>query len=115
MFSTPQKQPLTTKFDFRTSVGSFQIESKCFQHLKNSPLPQNTTSKHPLDHFKSSPNVFNTSKTAPNHEIRLQNIRWIISNRVQMFSTPQKQPLTTKFDFKTSVGSFQIESKCFQH
>src|SRR6056300_666861 len=106
MLFIPQKKPLTTKHDFKTSVGSFQIESKCFQHLKKSPLPQNptsknvktsvgsfqieskcfqhlkksplpqnTTSKHPLDHFKSSPNVFNTSKKAPYHKTRLQNIR----------------------------------------
>src|SRR5210317_1695909 len=132
MFSTPQKKLLTTKSDFKTSVGSFQIESKCLQHLKKSSLQQNPTSKHPLDHFRSSPNVFNTSKKAPNNKIRLQNIRWIISDRVQMSSTPQKKApnnkirlqnirwiisdrvqmsstpqkklLTTKSDFKTSVG-----------
>src|SRR6056300_1354861 len=115
MFSMPQKKPLTTKSVFRTSVGSFQIESKCFLYLKNSPLRQNPTSKHPLDHFKSSPNVFYASKIAPYDKIRLQNIRWIISNRVQMFSMPQKKPLTTNSDFRTSVGSFQIESKCFQY
>src|SRR6056300_77992 len=115
MSSTPQKKLLKTKSDFKTSVGSFQIESKCLQHLKKSSLQQNPTSKHPLDHFRSSPNVFNTSKKAPNNKIRLQNIRWIISDRVQMSSTPQKKLLTTKSDFKTSVGSFQIESKCLQH
>src|SRR6056300_1515561 len=114
MFSIPQKQPLTSKSDFKTSALSFQIESKCFQYLKKCPLRQNPTSKHPLYHFKSSPNVFNTSKTAPYVKIRLQNIRSIISNRVQMFSMPQKMPLTSKSDFKTSAGSFQIESKCFQ-
>src|SRR6056300_899630 len=115
MISIPQKKPLTTKSDFKTSVGSFQIESQTFQYLKNSPLPQNPTSKHPLDHFKSSPNVFSTSKIAPYHKIRLQNICFIISNRVPDFSVPQKKPLTTKSDFKTSALSFQIESKCFQY
>src|SRR6056300_1502451 len=115
MSSTPQKKLLTTKSDFKTSIGSFQIESKCLQHLKKSSLKQNPTSKHPLDHFRSSPNVFNASKKAPNDKIRLQNIRWIISDRVQMSSTPQKKLLTKKADFKTSVGSFQIESKCLQH
>src|SRR6056300_658274 len=167
MSSTPQKKLLKTKSDFKTSVGSFQIESKCLQRLKQSSLQQNptakhpldhfrsspnvfntskkapndkirlqnirwiisdrvqmsstpqkkllTNSKHPLDHFRSSPNVFNTSKKAPNDKIRLQNIRWIISDRVQMSSTPQKKLLTTKSDFKTSVGSFQIEPKCPQH
>src|SRR6056300_209012 len=166
MSSTPQKKLLKTKSDFKTSVGSFQIESKCLQRLKQSSLQQNPTAKHPLDHFRSSPNVFNTSKKAPNDKIRLQNIRWIISDRVQMSSTPQKKPpndkkhpldhfrsspnvfnaskkapndkirlqnirwiisdrvqmsstpqkklLTTKSDFKTSVGSFQIESECLQ-
>src|SRR6056300_1626955 len=113
MLFIPQKKPLTTKPVFKTSVGSFQIESKCFLYLKKSPLPQNPTSKHPLDHFKSSPNAFYTSKKAPYHKTRLQNIRWIISNRVQMLFIPQKKPLTTKPVFKTSVGSFQIESKCF--
>src|SRR6056300_687967 len=103
MFSVPQKKPLATKSVFKTSVGSFQIEFKCFLYLKKSPLPQNPTSKHPLDHFKSSPNVFSTSKKAPYHKIRLQNIRLIISNRVQMFSVPQKKPLTTKPVFKTSA------------
>src|SRR5210317_2219223 len=115
MFSIPQKKPLTTKPDFRTSALSFQIESKCFQYLKKSPLRQNPTSEHPLYHFKSSPNVFNTSKKAPYDKTRLQNIRFIISNRVQMFSIPQKKPLTTKPDFRTSALSFQIESKCFQY
>src|SRR6056300_853172 len=115
MFSMPEKKPLTTKSDFKTSALSFQIESKCFQCLKKSPLPQNPTSKHPLYHFKSSPNAFNTSKKAPYHKIRLQNIRFIISNRVQMLSIPQKKPLTTKSDFKTPALSFQIESKCFQY
>src|SRR6056300_1581427 len=102
VFSMPQKKPLTTKSDFKTSASSFQIESKCFLCLKKSPLPQNPTSKHPLHHFKSSPSVFYASKKAPYHKIRLQNIRFIISNRVQMFSMPQKKPLTTKSDFKTS-------------
>src|SRR6056300_1340168 len=114
-FSIPQKKPLTTKSVFKTSALSFQIESKCFQYLKKSPLRQNPSSKHPLDHFKSSPNVFNTSKQDPYDKIRLQNIRFIISNRVQMFSIPQKKILTTKSDFKTSALSFQIESKCFQY
>src|SRR6056300_1083580 len=114
MSSTPQKKLLKTKSDFKTSVGSFQIESKCLQHLKKSSLKQNPTSKHPLDHFRSSPNVFNASKKAPNNKVRLQNIRWIISDLVQMSSTPQKKLLKTKSDFKTSVGSFQIESKCLQ-
>src|SRR6056300_1415185 len=115
MFSIPQKKPLTTKSDFKTSATSFLIVSKCFQYLKKSPLRQNPTSKHPLHHFQSSPNVFNTSKKAPYDKIRLQNIRYIISNRVQMFSIPHKRPLTTKSDFKTSVTSFPIESKCFQY
>src|SRR6056300_1712236 len=113
MFSMPQKRPLTTKPVFKTSALSFQIESKCFLCLKKGPLPQNPSSKHPLYHFKSSPNVFYASKKAPYHKTRLQNIRFIISNRVQMFSMPQKRPLTTKSDFKTSALSFQIESKCF--
>src|SRR6056300_75621 len=115
MFSIPQKKPLTSKSDFKTSALSCQIESKCFQYLKKSPLRQNPTSKHPLYHVKSSPNVFNTSKKAPYVKIRLQNIRFIMSNRVQMFSIPQKKPLTSKSDFKTSALSFQIESKCFQY
>src|SRR5210317_1574596 len=110
MFSMPQKRPNATKYDFETSVGSFQIESICFLCLKKSPMPQNTTSKHPLDHFKSSPYVFYASKKAQCHKIRLRNIRWIISNRVHMFSMPQKKPNATKYDFETSVGSFQIES-----
>src|SRR6056300_391381 len=109
----PQKRPLTTKSDLKTSASSFQIESKCFLCLKKSPLRQNPTSKHPLHHFKSSPSVSYASKKAPYHKIRLQNIRFIISNRVQVFSMPQKKPLTTKSDFKTSASSFQIESKCF--
>src|SRR5210317_2162233 len=140
MFSMPQKRPLTTKSDSKTSVLSFQIESKCFLFLKKGPLRQNPTSKHRFYHFKSSPNVFYASKKAPYDKIRLQNIGFIISNRVQMFSMPQKRPLTTKSDsktsvlssnrvqmfsmpqkrplttksdFKTSVLSFQIESKCF--
>src|SRR6056300_1518769 len=154
MLFIPQKKPLTTKPVFKTSVSSFQIESKCFLYLKKcslsspnafytskqapydktrlqnfrfiisnrvqmlfipqkkllieskcflylkkSPLPQNPSSKHPFHHFKSSPNVFNTSKKAP--------------YRVQMLFIPQKKPLTTKPVFKTSVSSFQIESKCF--
>src|SRR6056300_1277930 len=113
MLFIPQKKPLTTKHVFKTSVGSFQIESKCFLYLKKSPSRQNTSSKHPLDHFKSSPNAFYTSKRAPHDKTSLQNIRWIISNRVQMLFIPQKKPLTTKSNIKTSVGSFQIESKCF--
>src|SRR6056300_953636 len=113
MFSMPQKRPLTTKSDPKTSVLSFQIESKCFLCLKKSPLRQNPTPKHRFYHFKSSPNVFYASKKAPYDKIRLQNIGFIISNRVQMFSMPQKRPLTTKSDSKTSVLSFQIESKCF--
>src|SRR6056300_779495 len=112
MFSIPQKRPLTTKSDSKTSVLSFQIESKCFLCLKKGPLRQNPTSKHRFYHFKSSPNVFYASKKAPYDKIRLQNIGFIISNRVQMFSMPQKRPLTTKSDSKTSVLSFQIESKC---
>src|SRR6056300_1280749 len=115
MFSTSQKKILTTKSVFKTSALSFQIESKCFEHLKKRSLRQNPTSKHPPYHFKSSPNVFNTSKKDPYDKIRLQNIRFIISNRVQMFSIPQKKILTTKSDFKTSALSFQIESKCFQY
>src|SRR6056300_852007 len=115
MLSIPQKKPLTSKSDFKTSALSYQIESKCFQYLKKSPLRQNPTSKHPPYHFKSSPNAFNTSKKAPYVKIRLQNIRLIISNRVQMLSIPQKKPLTSKSDFKTSALSFQIESKCFQY
>src|SRR6056300_617438 len=103
MFSIPQKKILTTKSVFKTSALSFQIESKCFQYLKKRSLRQNPTSKHPFDHFKSSPNVFNTSKTDPYNKIRLQNIRLSISNRVQMFSIPQKKILMTKSDFKTSV------------
>src|SRR6056300_1298031 len=75
MFSMPQKKPLTTKSDFKTSALSLQIESKCFLCLKKGPLRQNPTSKHLLDHFKSSPNVFYASK----------------------------KPLTTKSDFKTSA------------
>src|SRR6056300_1374857 len=113
MLFIPQEKPLTTKPVFKTSALSFQIESQCFLYLKKSPLPQNPSSKHPLDHFKSSPNAFYTSKKAPYHKTGLQNIRWIISNRVQMLFIPQKKPLTTKSVFKTSVGSFQIESKCF--
>src|SRR6056300_1587940 len=105
MFSIPQKKILTTKCDFKTSALSFQIESKCFQYLKKRSLRQNPTSKHPFDHFKSSPNVFNTSKKDPYDKILLQNIRLIISNRVQMFSIPQKQILTTKSVFKTSALS----------
>src|SRR6056300_333109 len=140
MFSIPQKKILTTKSDFKTSALSFQIESKCFQYLKKRSLRQNPSSKHPLYHFKSSPNVFNTSKKDPYDKIRLQNyhfksstnvfntskqdpydkirlqnIRFIISNRVQMFSIPQKKILTTKSVLKTSTLSFKIESKCFQY
>src|SRR6056300_390291 len=89
MFSTPQKKLITTKYDFKSTVWSFQIESKCFQN-------------HPFGHFKSSPNAFKI-------------IRLVISNRVRMLSTPQKKLITTKYDFKSSVWSFQIESKCFQH
>src|SRR6056300_1280085 len=119
MFSMPQKQPNTTKSVFRTSALSvqieskcflclkkspitktvfttsalsFQIEPKCFLCLKKSPIRQNPSSEHPLYHFKSSPNVFYASKKAQYDKIRLQNIRFIISNRVQMFSMPQKQP-----------------------
>src|SRR6056300_1149398 len=88
MVSMPQKKPLTV-------------------------VPQNPSSKHRLYHFKSSPSVFYASKKAQYHKIRLQNIRFIISNRVQVFSMPQKKPNTTKSDFKTSASSFQIESKCF--
>src|SRR6056300_842804 len=113
MVSMPQKKPNTTKSDFKTSALSFQIESKCFLCLKKSPLRQSPSSKHRLYHFKSSPNVFNASKKAQYDKIRLQNIGFIISNRVQMFSMPQKKPLTTKSVFKTSALSFQIESKCF--
>src|SRR6056300_1149399 len=109
----PQKRPLTTKSDLKTSASSFQIESKCFLCLKKDPLRQNPTSKHPLHHFKSSPSVFYASKKTPYDKIRPQNIRFIISNRVQVFSMPQKRPLTTKSVFKTSASSFQIESKCF--
>src|SRR6056300_1423529 len=108
----PQKKPRTTKSDFKTSALSFQIESKCDLCLKKSLVRQNPTSKHPLYHFKSSPNVIYASKKAPYHKIRLQNIRFIISNRVQMRSMPQKKPRTTKSDFKTSALSFQIASKC---
>src|SRR6056300_1758261 len=115
MISTSQKKILTTKSDFKTSALSFHFESKCFQYLKKRSLRQNPSSKHPLYHFKSSPNVFNTSKKDPYEKIRLQNIRFIISNRVQMFSIPQKKILTTKSVFKTSALSFQIESKCFEH
>src|SRR6056300_1431059 len=103
MLFIPQKKPLTTKHVFKTSVGSFQIESKCFLYLKKSPSRQNPSPKHPIDHFKSSPNAFNTSKKAPHDKTRLQNICLIISNRVQMLSIPQKKPLTTKPVFKTSV------------
>src|SRR6056300_609097 len=106
MVSMPQKKPLTV-------------------------VPQNPSSKHRLYHFKSSPNVFYASKKAQYHKIRLQNIgliisnrvqmfsmpqkaaqydkirlqniRFIISNRVQMFSMPQKKPNTTKSVFKTSA------------
>src|SRR6056300_1035261 len=113
MFSMPQKKLRTTKSDSRTSALSFQIESKCFLCLKKSSVRQNPTPEHPLYHFKSSPNVFYASKKAPYDKIRLQNIRFIISNRVQMFSMPQKKPRTTKCDSRTSALSFQIESKCF--
>src|SRR6056300_871061 len=92
MLFTPQKKPLTTKPVFKTSVSSFQIESKCFSYLKKSPLPQNPSSKHLLDHFKSSPNAFYTSRKAPYHKTRLQNIRLIISNRV-LFLYLKKSPL----------------------
>ena len=108
-----QKKPLTSKSVFRTSALSVQIESKCDLCLKKSPLRQNPSSEHPLYQFKSSPNVFYASKKAPYDKIRLQNIRLIISNRVQMFSMPQKMPNTTKSVFRTSALSFQIESKCF--
>src|SRR6056300_869710 len=109
----PQKKPRTTKSVFKTSALSFQIESKCDLCLKKSPVRQNPTSNHPLDHFKSSPNVINASKKiplrqnptskhpldhfksspnviyasnkAPYDKIRRQIIRFIISNRVQMF------------------------------
>src|SRR6056300_517342 len=114
MFSIPQKKPNTTISVFKTSALSFQIETKCFQCLKKSPIRQNPSSKHPLYHFKSSPNAFNASKKAQYHKIRLQNIRIIISNRVQILSMPQKKPNTTKSVFKTSALSFQIESQCFQ-
>src|SRR5210317_1021957 len=114
MFSMPQKKPSTTKSDSKTSALSFQIESKCFLCLKKSPVRQNPTPKHPLYHFKSSPNVFYASEKAPYDKIRLQNIRFIISNRVQDFSIPQKKPLTTKSDFKTTTISFQIEHKTIQ-
>src|SRR6056300_376425 len=113
MFSMPQKKILTTKSVFKTSALSFQIESKCFLYLKKRSLRQNPSSKHPLYHFKSSPNVFYASKKDPYDKIRLQNIRFIISNRVQMFSIPQKKTRTTKSDSRTSALSFQIESKCF--
>src|SRR5210317_450666 len=115
MFSIPQKIPLTTKSDFKTSVSSLQIGSKCFQYLKKDPLRQNPTSQHPLYRFKSSPNVFNTSKKTPYDKIRLQNIRFIASNRVQMFSIPQKRPLTTKPNFKTPFLSLKIGSKFFKY
>src|SRR6056300_1765014 len=136
----PQKKPRTTKSHFKTSALSFQFESKCDLCLKKSPVRQNPSSKHPLYHFKSSPNVIYASKKnpvrqnpssklplyhfksspnviyaskkAPYDKIRLQNIRFIISNRVQMRSMPQKKPRTTKSDFKTSALSFQIASKC---
>src|SRR6056300_1549970 len=108
----PQKKPRTTKSVFKTSALSFQIESKCDLCLKKSPVRQNPTSKHQLYHFKSSSNVIYASKKAPYDKIRLQNIRFIISNRVQMISMPQKKPRTTKSVFKTSALSFQIESKC---
>src|SRR6056300_1054202 len=136
----PQKKPRTTKSVFKTSALSFQIESKCDLCLKKSPVRQNPTSKHPLYHFKSSPNVIYASKQAPYDKIRLQNIRFIISSRVQMISMPQKKapydkirlknirfiissrvqmismpqkkPRTTKSVFKTSALSFQVESKC---
>src|SRR6056300_80565 len=104
MFSMPQKKPITTKSDFTTSALSFQIESKCFLCLKKSPLPQNPSSKHLLYHFKSSPNVFYASKIAPYHKIRLQNIRLIISNRVQMFSMPQK---------KAPYHKIRLQNICF--
>src|SRR6056300_725021 len=97
------KHPFTTKSVFRTSASSFQIESNCFLCLKKSPLRQNPSSEHPLDHFKSSPIVFYASKKAQYDKIRLQNIRLIISNRVQLFSMPQKKPLTTKSVFRTSA------------
>src|SRR6056300_1158430 len=102
-FQYLKKRPITTKSVFKISALSFQIESKCFQHLKKRSLRQNPSSKHPLYHFKSSPNVFNISKKDPYDKIRLQNIRFIISNRVQMFSIPQKKILTTKSVFKTSA------------
>ena len=100
---TSEHPPYPTKSVLKTSALSFQIEFTCFQCLKKSPIRQNPSSKHPLYHFQSSPNVFYASKKAPYHKIRLQNIRLIISNRVQMFSMPQKKPLTTKSDFKTSA------------
>src|SRR6056300_721567 len=103
MFSMPQKKPLTTKSVFRASALSVQIESKCFLCLKKSPLRQNPSSEHPHYQFKSSPNVFYASKKARYDKIRLQNIRFISSNRVQMFSMPQKSPLTTKSVFRTSA------------
>src|SRR6056300_1579441 len=139
MFSILENKRLTTKYDFKTSVSSFQIESKCFQYLKISVLRQNTTSKHPFHHFqmfsilenkrlttkydfKTSVSSFQIEskcfqylKISVNDKIRLQNIRFIISNRVQMFSILENKRLTTKYDFKTSVSSFQIESKCFQY
>src|SRR5210317_1229682 len=55
------------------------------------------------------------NKRLVNDKIRLQNIRLIISNRVQMFSILENKRRTTKYDFKTSVSSFQIESKYFQY
>src|SRR6056300_1397542 len=81
MFAIPQKKAPNIK----TRLQMFSIPQK------KGPLRQNPTSKHPLDHFKSSPNVFNTSKQAPYDKIRLQNTRFIISNRVQIFSIPQKK------------------------
>ena len=114
MFSIPQKKILTTKSDFETSALSFQIESKCFQHLKKRSLRQNPTSKHPLYHFKSSPNVFNTSKKDPYDKIRLQNIRLIISNRV-LRKSPLRQNPSSKhpFDhFKSSPNVFDSSKTC---
>src|SRR6056300_1025925 len=102
-----KKKPLTTKSDFKTSALSFEIESKCFLCLKQGPLPQNPCSKHLLYHCKSSPNVFYASKKAPYDKIRLQNICLIISNRVQMFSMPQKSPLPQNPTSKHPLDHFK--------
>src|SRR6056300_1691020 len=136
MFSILENKRLTTKYDFKTSVSSFQIESKCFQYLKISVLRQNTTSKHPFHHFKMF-SILENKRLTTKYDFKTSVSSFQIESKCfqylkirverqnttskhpfhhfQMFSILENKRLTTKYDFKTSVSSFQIESKCFQY